>query len=536
MSHETNLPVVIAGAGPTGLVLACELRRRGIDSLVVEQEPRLFSGARGKGLQPRTLEILEDVGILEQVLALGDDYPTLRIHLPGQFLDRRMDELREATPDLPFPNIWMLPQWRTGELLAERLAELGGRIEFGTRVTGFESSADQVVVTLADGDGGSRQVSAQFLIGADGGRSTVRRLLGVGFEGETRETERMFVADVRVEGLDRDYWHVWPTPDGRGQALALCPLPSTDVFQLFAPVTDDTATDVDPETLRRLVAEIAGLRLTDVQWSSLFRANIRMVSRYRVGRVLLAGDAAHVHSPAGGQGLNTGIQDAYNLGWKLAAVLSGADEDLIDSYEAERLPVAADVLGISTRLHQKTVDRDADAIRRDDPALQQLALNYRGGPLAEELRSAPGRLRAGDRAPDAPCRGADGTSVRLFDLFRGPHATLLAFGADRELSDALNAALGDRLRLHPVGDFITATSVVDADGHARQAYGINPAAASPTLFLVRPDGYVGLAIEVSAGLENAVTAVNRYLDRTVPAGSEVAFGKVSGAPGEAPVT
>jgi 2-polyprenyl-6-methoxyphenol hydroxylase-like FAD-dependent oxidoreductase len=508
--------VVIAGAGPTGLLLACELRRRGVDCLVVERDPGLFRGARGKGLQPRSLEILEDVGILDQVLALGGQYPSLRIHLPGEVMDRRMDELHDPTPDMPFPNVWMLPQWRTGELLAKRLEQLGGRIEFGTEVTDFEPHVDRVVVTLTDRDGASRQLTTQYLIGADGGRSIVRHLLGVGFEGETRETERMFVADVRVEGLDRDYWHIWPDAEGRGQALALCPLPSSDVFQLFAPVTDDARSDVDPEALRRLVAGIAGLRLTDVVWSSLFRANIRMVSQYRVGRVLLAGDAAHVHSPAGGQGLNTGLQDAYNLGWKLAAVLSGADEALIDSYEAERLPVAAEVLGISTRLHQKAVDRDEEAIRRDDPALQQLSLSYRGGPLAEELRPAPGRLRAGDRAPDAPCRSADGGPVRLFELFHGPHRTLLAFGADQDLSDGLTKALGERLQIQVIGDLDSASaSVIDADGHARRAYGIEPT-GTPTLILVRPDGYVGLALEVSDGPDAAIAAVNRYLDRIAP--------------------
>jgi len=518
MPHETHLPVVIAGAGPTGLVLACELRRRGIECLVVERDPMLFQGARGKGLQPRSLEMLEDVGILDQVLALGGQYPSLRIHLPGQFMDRRLDELHDPRPDMPFPNVWMLPQWRTGELLADHLEKLGGRIEFGTTVTAFEQDADQVRVTLTDSAGTLRRLTAQYLVGADGGRSIVRHLLGVGFEGETRETERMFVADVRVEGLDRGYWHIWPDAEGRGQALALCPMPSSDVFQLFAPVTDDAVTDVDPEALRQLLVAIAGLRLTDVLWSSLFRANIRMVSQYRVGRVLLAGDAAHVHSPAGGQGLNTGMQDAYNLGWKLAAVLSGADEALIDSYEAERLPVAADVLGISTRLHQKSVDRDEEAMRRDDPALQQLSLSYRGGPLAEELRSAPGRLRAGDRAPDAPCGSADGAPLRLFDLFRGPHSTLLAFGADQDLNDGLNKAFGDRLRIHPIGDLDSAApgSVIDADGHARQAYGIEQAGTTPTLILVRPDGYVGLALEASDGPDEAVAAVGRYLDRIAP--------------------
>lgn len=189
-----------------------------------------------------------------------------------------------------------------------------------------------------------------------------------------------------------------------------------------------------------------------------------MVSRYRVGDVFLAGDAAHVHSPAGGQGLNTGIQDAYNLGWKLA---SGIDS-LLDTYEAERLPVAADVLGISTRLHRRHVDGDGDAISRDDPVLRQLSLNYRGGPLASEHRSEPGAVRAGDRAPDAPCD--EGT---VFDLLRGPHATLLAFDWAGDLPAATPQLSVHHIK-HP---------------EALIAYDVS----TPTLMLVRPDNYLGCA-------------------------------------------
>lgn len=150
------------------------------------------------------------------------------------------------------------------------------------------------------------------------------------------------------------------------------------------------------------------IRLTEVLWHSLFRANIRMAEHFRAGRVFLVGDAAHVHSPAGGQGLNTSVQDAYNLGWKLAAVVAGAPAGLLDTYEEERLPVAAAVLGISTKLHDKGVAGAADAHRRDDPALHQLGLGYRASSLSREERAEPGAVRAGDRAPDAPGKGERG--------------------------------------------------------------------------------------------------------------------------------
>jgi 2-polyprenyl-6-methoxyphenol hydroxylase-like FAD-dependent oxidoreductase len=495
-----DVPVIIAGAGPTGLVLACALRRRGVGCRIVERSPRPFGGARGKGLQPRTLEVLDDLGVLDRFLAAGGEYPAMRVHLPGGGVKEMvLDEPRAATPDVPHPNIWMVPQWRTGQLLAERLGELGGRVEYGTEVAEFTQDGAGVRVTLRSRDGGTEQVTAGYLVGADGGRSTIRRALGVGFEGDTFETQRLLIADVRVDGLDRTYWHAWSGGSGTVTGLALCPLAGTDQFQLAAQLGDGDAPAATPERLQELIDDVTGgtgLRLRDVSWTSLYRANIRMVDRYRVGRVFLAGDSAHVHSPAGGQGLNTGVQDAYNLGWKLAEVLSGADPALLDSYQDERLPVAADVLGISSRLHGKAANGDEDAMRRDDPALHQLGVTYRTGPLAAERRADPGPVRAGDRAPDAPCRDASGAPVRLFDLFRGPHWTLLAFTPDPLDRDPLDC---DGVHAHRIAPAGTDGGIVDADGHAYPIYGIGP--GTPTYLLVRPDGYLGAASHDPADID-----------------------------------
>ncbi|MEV6599413.1 FAD-dependent monooxygenase [Actinoplanes sp. NPDC051346] len=374
-----------------------------------------------------------------------------------------MDELHESTPDVPYPNMWMVPQWRTCELLAARHAELGGTIDFGVAVTGLDERQDGVRVTLSNGE----VVTAPYVVGADGGRSTVRQALDIGFAGENYETQTMLIADVRLTGLSRDAWHIWPGPDGRGQRLGLCPLPGTDVWQLTAPLAGSVA---------EAVADAA--EVTEVGWTSRFRANMRMAERYRVGRVFLAGDAAHVHSPAGGQGLNTGIQDAYNLGWKLAA----GDDALLDTYEAERLPVAAAVLGISSRLHARRTEDAEEAMRRDDPVLRQLSLHYRGGPLSAEHRREPGSVRAGDRAPDAPCHDAAGVPVRVFDLLRGPHWTLLAF-------DVPAPALGDAIRTFSIVRPGAAAPgvIVDTDGHAHRAYDVS----APCYVLVRPDNYLG---------------------------------------------
>ncbi|GAA4599865.1 2-polyprenyl-6-methoxyphenol hydroxylase-like FAD-dependent oxidoreductase [Actinoplanes octamycinicus] len=441
---------VIVGAGPTGLTVARQLQRHGVPFRIFERSPQPVDGSRGKGLQPRTLEVLDDLGLIDRFRAAGDDYPEMLVHRPdGLTAAWRMDELHEPTPEVPYPNMLMLPQWQTSELLAE-----GVPVEFGVGVTALEQDADGVRVTLDSGE----VVTARFVVGADGGRSTVRRALAVDFLGSTHEEEQMLIADVRLSGLDRSHWHVWPgEPAFR---LGLCPLPGGDWWQLTAPPTE--------ASVEELVASVdPSITVTDIGWTSQWRANIRMAAHFRVGDVFLAGDAAHVHSPAGGQGLNTGIQDGYNLGWKLAV----GDDALLDTYEAERLPFAADVLGISTDLHRRHVDNDADAMRRDDPVLRQLTLNYRGGPLTAERRAAPGLVQAGDRAPDSPL--SDGR--RVFDLLRGGHTTLLAFGFGGALPTLPASVRAHRLAADEVS--------------AWQAYDIH----EPSLLVIRPDNYVGCA-------------------------------------------
>ncbi|MFI6602215.1 FAD-dependent monooxygenase [Nonomuraea sp. NPDC050536] len=346
--------VLIVGSGPTGLTLAIELARRGVDLRIVERSPEHPGGVRGKGLQPRTQEVFDDLGVIDEIVATGSAYPPIRSYQDGKVVwEGRMDEVKPVTDGEPYPNLVMQPQWRTERILRDRLAELGHHVELGTEVTDFEQDADGVTVTLGTGE----TVRCAYLVGADGGRSTVRKRLGIGFAGETFDSERMLLADVKVRGLDRDHWHIWGDMVAKELRVSLCPLPGTDVFQLVTTLDSlDEVTDVE---------------IDEVVWRSEYRVNIRMADRFRVGRVFLAGDAAHVHSPAGGQGLNTGVQDAYNLGWKLAS----GDERLIDTYEYERMGVAEHVLGLSTRLL-----RDQDLSRGDET--KQLGLAYYGSPLS----------------------------------------------------------------------------------------------------------------------------------------------------------
>ncbi|SDT63998.1 FAD-dependent monooxygenase [Actinoplanes derwentensis] len=444
---------VIAGAGPTGLTLARQLTRHGVPFRIVEKSPHPFEGSRGKGLQPRTLEILDDLGLLDRFQEAGGDYPPMLAHLPGGGTHEfRLDEQHAPTPSVPYPNMLMVPQWRTSELLAD-----GVPVEFGVGVGDFTQNSDGVQVTLDTGE----IVDARYLVGADGGRSTIRKILGIPFEGETHEEERMIIADVLLTGLERGHWHVWPE-----LSLTLCPLPGTDRHQLTAPPSTTSLEDL-------VAAADPAITLTEIGWRSEYRANMRMASRFRDGHVFLAGDAAHVHSPAGGQGLNTGVQDAYNLGWKIAT----GDSALLDTYEEERLPVAAAVLGITTHLHQRHVDGAADALRRDDPALRQLSLDYRGTTLAAEHRPAPGTVRAGDRAPDGP--------GRIFDLLRGPHPTVLAFHWPSALPD-----FGV-----PSHNATAASTTYDVTG--------------PTLLLIRPDNYIGCATHDPADITTYLERITR---------------------------
>ena len=391
--------VLIAGAGPTGLTLALDLLRRKIPCRLIDAAETPFTGSRGKGIQPRTLEIFDDLGIIEPILAAGGLYPRLRIHLgPLSIRVGSLGSSKPPTVSTPYPNLWMVPQSRTETILRERLEALGGRVEFNTAIVSFRQDQDGVDVTLSTGE----TVRVDFLIGCDGGRSTVRKMLGLKLEGETIDEKPMLVADVEIDGLTRQDWHIWPFV--KGGAIGLCPLPNTQLFQLTARA-ETIGTNVEG-----VVHRATGQRIGRVVWHSIYKPAVRMVNRYRVGRVFLAGDAAHVHPPAGGQGLNTGVQDAYNLGWKLAHVMRGGPDSLLDSYESERLPIAAAVLGLSKHLQQKR------SIKRRE-LTDQLGLHYRDSSLSSG--DAVGVLHPGDRMPDTLL--ADGG--RLFDHMRGPHAT-----------------------------------------------------------------------------------------------------------------
>ena len=498
MTETTKPPnTLIVGAGPTGLTLACELARRGVSFRLIEAAPGPQPGSRGKGIQPRSLEVFEDLGIVDRVLANGRTAMPMHSTAPDGQVTRggTVPESLLNRPDIPYPASLITPEWRIEEALRLRLAELGGAVEFGTALGSFEQSDQSVSAVVLKG-GGAETVAARWLVGCDGGHSIVRRQAGIAFQGETLEALRMIVADVEADGLDRGAWHIWRHAEG---FFSLCPLPSTNAFQYQASIAPGQESELSLANMQAILERRSGrtdIRLHEPQWSSLWRANIRLVDRYRAGRVFLAGDAAHIHSPAGGQGMNTGIQDAHNLGWKLAAVANGdASPALLDSYEAERRPVAVGVLALSNARLQQAIELNGIPTRRDASTIQ-LDVGYRGSALAHDDRDETAALRAGDRAPDATKLTTVDGERRLFDLTRGGRFTLLSFGA----TPAVEAA--DLRTLHVVGRPTGPGDIADTEGHLADAYG----AADRTLVLIRPDGYVALISDAGD-----LSAVSGYL-------------------------
>lgn len=495
MTNTFTTDVLICGAGAAGLALAVDLARRGVACRLTERADRPFGGSRGKGIQPRTLEIFEDFGIVDRLNAAGGPYPLQRLYqADGSVTDESPIADAPATPAEPYRAPRMVMQARTEAVLRERLVEFGSRPDYGCALEGFTQDADGVTATTTGGDG-RRIVRARYLVGADGGRSFVRHQLGIDFPGRALGV-RAIVADLTLSGLDRSIWHRFNAQDA-GAQLALCPLAGTELFQLQAPIPAEGEPDLSVAGLQAFIDARApgrGIVVQAVAWASAYGMNARLADRYRTGRVFLVGDAAHIHPPTGGQGLNTSVQDSYNLGWKLAAVLDGAPEALLETYEAERRPVAAAMLGLSTGLLDAAQRGDLRRGRRE----QQLDLRYPESSLARE---APGRtdgLRAGDRAPDAPLMGAGGQPMRLFTLLTGPHWTLIGYEADQAHAPAPRRGLR-RHAIGPRGDLI------DSEGHFRAAYGLDRG----DWVLIRPDGYVGAIVSSARidGLEAYLEAV-----------------------------
>ncbi|WP_030741522.1 FAD-dependent monooxygenase [Streptomyces sp. NRRL F-5135] len=494
-AHDTE--VLVIGAGPTGLTLACDLARRGVAHRIVEREVVPNRATRAKTIQPRSLEVLDDLGAVDEVLRRGVAELPVRFHEPsGAVVDKPSISGRaDDSFHTPYPDPMWIGQFDVEHALRQRLEELGGRVEFAVETIGVDQDDDMVTVTLRTPDG-ERTARARYVVGADGGRSSTRKHIGLPLTGETYERQRWYLGDVTGPDLDRGRMHIWPSGNGM---LGLTPLGS-DVWQFQSPILpDEEPVTPSKEFYQRLFDERAGqgaVVLKDLTWPSVYRVQARMVEDYRRGRVLLAGDAAHVHSAAGGQGMNTGIQDAYNLGWKLAAVLGGAAPALLDTYAAERIPVARAVLEMSTDKMSRVMEQagrgsgdglgSALAGIGDGVMNSGLGIHYRTSPIScRGGRPTPGP-RAGDRAPNAGGLQGAGFGVGLFglfDLLRGPHWSLIAYEHTGPI--ALDDVGPDHLRVHRVGS-APGGGITDTRGEFRRVYQPHPG----ELILIRTDGYI----------------------------------------------
>ena len=436
-SSSSPAPVLIVGAGPTGLAAACDLRRHGVACRIVDAKRGVTDWSKAFVVVPRTLEVFARLGCADEAIRRGRRMSELSLWSRGE----RIFGVDMARAGGPFPFLLSLSQSRTERVLEARLGELGGAVEWNTKVTRVDPRSDAVGVTLA-GPGGEERVEAEYVLGCDGSRSTCRKAVGADFTG-FRLPGAFLLADARLDGPPPDPAEVRGYMTDRGSVIVGA-LPETDLWRVIVEVPDDD--DLTDERLDRIAAAptldhlremIARLgtpvdpRPRDATWLSLFRISQRVVDRLRFGRVFLCGDAAHIHSPAGGQGMNSGIQDAHNLAWKLAAALRGggeAGETLLDSYHAERHPVVREQVKFTGRLHRiyslkhplSIAVRDRAARFLDgfgvvkeavDAEMSMQTVGYPHSPIVGERRSVVDAV--GD---DGPIRG-----VREWAAFaRGP--------------------------------------------------------------------------------------------------------------------
>ena len=536
-------PILVVGAGTTGLTMACELARHGAPVRIVDKLRGIVPYARATGIHSRTLEIFQQLGIVDEVVAAGQKILGMNLYVNGKHLQH----VRFAQVDSPFPFAIGLEQWRTEQFLEGLLTRLGVAVERETELVDFTDRMDGVQASLRRPDGSVEIVETPWLVACDGAHSRVRHLNRQRFPGEA-DPRQYVLGDVVVDpAIPRDEFAVhmtervalmlFPLPDGRNLVIA-------DVAQHY----DGHAETPAPVEIQRLLDERTpgALRVHDARWLSYFRIHYRVARHYAHGRTLLAGDAVHVHSPVGGQGMNTGIQDAYNLAWKLARVAAGrASSSLLESYEKERRAVAEDVIA-TTRAATEQVEgfRDLSEAERERlvrhaqvpepdrvPAAEhreQLDLDYRRSPICSQhrARSLAGTPvgegpHAGAQARDAGPLGVGDRSVTLFELLAGPRHTLLLFvGAPRTAETfARLAALATQVA-DGQGDLIDVclvdsepartpvppgvTHVHDLEQALRRRYDGRP----ESLYLIRPDGYVGFRCEPAE-----LGALRGYLDR-----------------------
>ena len=512
MTITSRTDVIVVGAGPTGLSLACQLIRYGVDFVVVEKHEAVTPVSKALGVHARTLEIYEQLGLAPKALEQGIIAGKVRMLESGKVVGEvDLSNIGQGLSKYPF--MLVLEQSQNERLLYEHLRSQGGEVRWQTELESFSQDGKAVTASVRTSGGETEIIEGKYLVGCDGPRSPVRHQLGLSFEGST--FERMFyVADVQIDWkYSHDALHVCIAEHG---VVAFFPMPGEKRWRIvgaFPEGHEKDESEILYEEIEARIKEEAELELdiTHVSWFSTYKVHTRHVEKFSSGRCFLAGDSAHIHTPAGGQGMNTGIQDAYNLAWKLALVLKGsAAERLLDSYNEERLPNARRLLQTTDRMFNLAAGTDwlvnlirttifppmakfilsIDAIKkRFFPLISQIGITYRDSSLSEHDGDREFEVKAGDRMPYFLI---DGQSV--YDNLRAPKFHLLVFATDRN---------------QDTGDFRITTDAIESD-HAnlldqysipftpqiRELFGID----KPFQLLLRPDNYVAyISPEPSSG-------------------------------------
>ena len=489
MRNEPDLDVLVVGAGPVGLFLANECARRGLNYRLIEARATQSINSKALAIFPRTLEIFDMAGVVGPFMEAANPVTAVAVIAHG----RRLAHMQFAPEESPYRLIAMVPQNITEKLLAEQLQRRGGVVEYDTSFVSAVQHDDGVSVVL-DRKGERLELGARFLVGCDGAHSAVRHLLNLPFEGMQYE-DSFLLADVETnEALPANELQLCPSEFGPAAIFPMSATRRRIVATIQQAEGDAPSLDLVQRILRqRAPAEIEARAL---HWSSYFRIHHRHVARLQVGRVFIAGDAAHIHSPFGGQGMNTGLHDVWNLAWKLDLALHGrGSEELLESYSAERLPVIKQVIetthfltkamGTPNRFAQALRDTMIPMVSRLAPfqhafvqRLSELGIAYRGSPIVEG---------AGKRYLDDSLRGGEGIRSR-FLLFCGHELTAALNGDARQLAESLH----DIVELR--------------------------AGSQKDITLVRPDGYIAYSAHNAGG--DALQTVRSLLERQTRSGEE----------------
>jgi 2-polyprenyl-6-methoxyphenol hydroxylase-like FAD-dependent oxidoreductase len=496
---KTKTDVIIVGAGPTGLSLACQLQRFGIDFVLIEQNESVTKFSKAIGVQARTLEIYEQLGLAQKAIEQGAKAERIRLLARGSVRGEMQltDWGREFSA---YPFMLMLEQSKNEELLYEYLRAHGKAVLWQTELESFSQDEKGVTAKVKTPEGAVKTIEAQYLVGCDGAKSKVRQALGLTFAGST--FERLFyVADARID---------WELPHdalqvalARNVFTAFFPMKGDNRYRIVGPFPEgvDHDDEVRYEEIEAQIKKEAQLQLeiSDVRWFSLYRVHSRRVNRFSQGRGFVAGDAAHIHSPAGAQGMNTGIQDAYNLAWKLAFVIKGkASTKLLPTYSEERLANARRLLETTDRMFELVASPDwllsfirinifpsvagfitkLDGFRkRFFPLFSQTGISYRRAALSDHSGDGSFAAKAGDRMPYFLINGKASHSY-----LNEPKFHLLIFANDEATVESLRGNFGSKHQDRADQQFFALNEP------ARKAFGTH----TPFMVLLRPDNHIAL--------------------------------------------